>query len=662
MHPVTRPLVIRSFALPLLFCFGSLSACGGGTSATEQDDGFLLPPAEDALDLQLPGGAMQSASEVEFELSWAGLEADPDTLVVELNGSPQPGPFDFSAESVRGVVSVDAPGDYALFTRIDVRTPGQLDYTELEASAEFEVVVMAPSLPEFAFELYSSFAGDGPFHDLGKAFARIEDLDADGVDDLVLASPGASPTGPKSGLVELRSGATGEVIRSFSGNDQSGFGSILLVFPDRDGDGLDDLLIGSPSDSILFEEGGGVAVYSSATGAELFGYFGEGDRERMGASLALIGDVNGDGTADFAAGGPRAETTVGGNSGTVRAFSGVDGSVLWRLDGDEPGIQFGISLSCLDDLDGDGAADLAVGAWGDSEVGPSAGAVYFVSGADGSQIRKVLGDFEDDHLGLSLLTVEDQDGDGIRDVLMGAPEAFSVDGIETGTIRLVSSATGAQLAVYAGSETEERLGQALGMLSDVNGDGIREWGLAAPFFGNGVGRVYVHDGVSGERIGVLTGPPTLGLFGFAIGAFTDLDGNGFDEFMIGSVFEANGLQPAGAMRIFSPNPVALLTAGEPTTELLEAGQLYLDDGGFLRGLVNPAWAGSSYELRLVTGDQLEVLGSGEIPPGGSLSWPLPPGFESASELLDSLEVGAVFQLEIQGAMTLRSNALTRDSR
>lgn len=638
---------------------GVLSACGGGGEAEVPEDP-ILPPAQDALDLILPEGATQDAGTIDFELVFGELEADLDSLLVELNGVAQSGPFDFEPGVVRGVVIAETAGENSLVTHLAVRTPGATEFTPLTATVGFEILVPMAS-PSVGFELLDSFLGTGAFHSLGAAFSLIEDLDGDGVGDLALSSPGASPTSPRSGLVELRSGATGEVIRSLSGNEQSGFGVTLLVVPDRDNDGLDDLLIGSPADSTEFEEGGGVGVYSSATGAPLFAYYGSAPRERIGASLALLGDVNGDGIADFASGAPRAETPAGGNSGTVIVFSGLDGNILWRRDGAIASIQFGVSLSCLDDLDGDGATDLAVGVWGDIEMGPSSGSTYFLSGADGSTIRKVLGYVEDDHLGLSLLTVEDQDGDGLCDLLIGAPEAFDAAGIETGTIRLVSAASGEELAIYSGTETEERLGQSLGMLSDLNGDGVREWGLGAPFYGSGIGRVYVHDGVDGERLGILTGPDAVGLFGVSMAPFTDLDGNGLDEFLIGSTFEAVDQQPSGAMRIFSPSPLALLTAGDPTPEVLAEGRLYLGDADVLSGIFDPALFGRPYELRLVGGPSSELLGAGVIS-AEILTWPLPDGLEQASDLLETLEPGAALQLEIGGALPVRSNALTRDSR
>lgn len=101
----------------------------------------------------------------------------------------------------------------------------------------------------------------------------------------------------------------------------------------------------------------------------------------FGYSVAGAGDVNGDGFDDFLVG-LWQDDVNGVNSGSARVFSGIDGSVLYTVSGDSAGDAFGSSVACAGDVDGDGLADLVVGAWLDD-----------VNGTESGSARVFLSDF-----------------------------------------------------------------------------------------------------------------------------------------------------------------------------------------------------------------------------------------------------------------------------
>ena len=92
-----------------------------------------------------------------------------------------------------------------------------------------------------------------------------------------------------------------------------------------------------------------------------FTFDGDSPGDKFGVSVSGAGDVNGDGFADLIVGAGRDDNN-GTDSGSARVFSGLDGSVLYTFDGDSADDRFGVSVSGAGDVNGDGFADLIVGA------------------------------------------------------------------------------------------------------------------------------------------------------------------------------------------------------------------------------------------------------------------------------------------------------------
>ncbi|MHC4093821.1 MAG: FG-GAP repeat protein, partial [Planctomycetota bacterium] len=84
----------------------------------------------------------------------------------------------------------------------------------------------------------------------------------------------------------------------------------------------------------------------------LYIFQGDSAGDRFGGSVSGAGDVNGDGFADLIVG-ARWDDNNGSNSGSARVFSGVDGSVLFTFNGDSAGDYFGSSVSGAGDVNGD---------------------------------------------------------------------------------------------------------------------------------------------------------------------------------------------------------------------------------------------------------------------------------------------------------------------
>ena len=144
-----------------------------------------------------------------------------------------------------------------------------------------------------------------------------------------------------------------------------------------------------------------------------FTFHSESGGDRFGFSVSGAGDVNGDGFADLIVAAPNADNN-GVARGIVRVFSGEDGSVLYNFDG-----RSGSGA----DVNGDGFSDLIVGAFGDSNNGFDSGSARVFSGVDGSVLHNFDGDSAGDSLGISVSGAGDVNGDGFADLIVGAPGA-----------------------------------------------------------------------------------------------------------------------------------------------------------------------------------------------------------------------------------------------
>ncbi|MBM3986040.1 MAG: hypothetical protein FJ296_10195, partial [Planctomycetes bacterium] len=195
---------------------------------------------------------------------------------------------------------------------------------------------------------------------LGAALAVGDDLDGDGVPELLVGAPALPGSDSSPGYAVALSGATGALVhRLLTSSDADQFGFAVAAAGDADGDGLRDLLVGNPGSGPL--PGGGEArLFSGATGALLAVLTGgtTDSWDAFGHATCDAGDLTGDGAPDFALGAP---SLSGEQPGFVRVF-GADAAPLFDVPGDAAGEQFGFALAAAGDVDLDGVPDLLVGA------------------------------------------------------------------------------------------------------------------------------------------------------------------------------------------------------------------------------------------------------------------------------------------------------------
>lgn len=304
----------------------------------------------------------------------------------------------------------------------------------------------------------------------------------------------------------------------------SGFGEAIAAVPDLDGDGRADFLVGAWS-----EIGTSAAhLYSSQSGGLIRSHFSTGGNDHYGREVCALEDLDSDGVADYAVGAQWA--AVGGitNVGSVFVYSGATGAQLFRIDGSFQSDYFGTSISAIGDLNNDGKPDLIIGAYGRDPDG----AVFACSGADGAVLYEIVAPLDGGWFGQAVASAGDINSDGIEDLMIGAPtsDVNSVD--RNGMVEFYSGADGSFLRRLVGEGALHYFGHDVARIADLDGDGFPEH-LIGAWRAN---MAYLYSGKDGVLMQRFDNHDSS-LFGDHVGDAGDVDGDGFTDLLINGSWE-----------------------------------------------------------------------------------------------------------------------------
>jgi hypothetical protein len=425
--------------------------------------------------------------------------------------------------------------------------------------------------------------GDQAYMRLGSSLAAAGDVDGDGFDDFLVGAANFDASFPEAGRVLLFRGSPAGLSPlpawSLEGSQEGELlGTSVAGAGDLDGDGFSDLVVGAPGYSGAVPNEGAIRVYRGSTlgpstSPEVLITGGKSDSQ-FGVALERAGDINGDGLGDFLVGAPRFPNN-GELSGRVFLYLGRESGLAtrpaWIAQGFREVSAFGQSLAGGGDLNGDGYGDLMIGAAQFEASLLGVGQTLAYAGGAGAPSNEPSVTIQEESagslIGASLCDAGDVNGDGFSDVLAGA---FTHTGayFEGGKALLfLGSVTGLQTSPtwsFEGSQTRMWFGRSTSSAGDVNGDGFDDLIVGAPYFDNGQsdeGAVFVFAGSqSGPSIfpsWLIEGNQPYAQFGWSVSSAGDVNGDGYADVIVGAdqYSGSQGRSGAAFLHLGSPSGV-----------------------------------------------------------------------------------------------------------
>jgi Tol biopolymer transport system component len=446
----------------------------------------------------------------------------------------------------------------------------------------------------------------------GYSVGMAGDVNGDGFSDVIVGTPWGDTADVGRAYVYFGGPSADSVADLTLMGEAMGdqFGVSVGTAGDVNGDGFSDVIVGANFNDAGGTNAGRAYVYYGGPGADTapdLTLTGEVTLDSFGFSVGMAGDVNGDGFSDVIVGAPLS-SAGGADAGRAYVYFGGPGAdtvVDLTLTGEDLGDYFGWSVGTAGDVNGDGFSDVIAGAMFNDAGGTNAGRAYVYYGgpdADAVADLTLTGEAPGDYFGMSVGTAGDVRGDAFSSVMVGAPLS-SAGGASAGRAYVYHGSLGTDAVAdltLTGEAVGDQFGYSVGTAGDVNGDGLSDLIVGAPWNDAGgtdageptdTGQAYVYYGGPGADTVVdltLAGEAMGDQFGWSVGTAGDVNGDGFSDLIVGALFNDAGGTDAGrayVYRIDAASPrttrVSVSSTGGQANGPTESRIALSDDGRFV---------------------------------------------------------------------------------
>ncbi|MCB0747979.1 MAG: FG-GAP repeat protein, partial [Ignavibacteriae bacterium] len=417
--------------------------------------------------------------------------------------------------------------------------------------------------------------GNNANSNLGSSVSTAGDVNGDGYSDIIVGEPfykiGIETKGAFYIYHGSNSGLSNNANFNATGQDGSEFGLSVSTAGDVNGDGYSDIIVGAHKYTFPeFEEGLSFIYYGSSSGLDNSVDYLEADiaSAKFGFSVSTAGDVNADGYSDVIVGMP--DYNGPSNGGAVLVFLGSSGGILstpnFYNTFSTADFKFGQSVATAGDVNGDGYSDVVVGS--PNNNGYDRATVFYgsSSGINLDLLPTVLTINQTSvNFGSSVSTAGDINGDGYSDVIIGAPNYSNGETNEGGAFVYYGTSNGINTIspiIIETNSASAQLGFCVATAGDVNGDGLSDVIIGAPFYNFSVqgGAAFVYTGkTDGLSLAANWDYVSQSFSGFGISVSTagDVNADAFSDVIIGAYEYDQGENNEGAAFVFHGSSAGL---------------------------------------------------------------------------------------------------------